>query len=114
MPSIMAWMHTLGEMKLYGTRLSVSCGRCGFWRRVEVDEMIEILGGPDMTVWDCRPPCEAEMCDGSMIFMASPGSGTPFRPLYTTTFPETLPAQAWMAGWPQTWALRASRTSQYR
>lgn len=93
------WQTTLGAMKAEGARVLRSCS-CGFHGAVDLEHMIGVLGGPDMSLWDCRPPCP--LCGAAMLHLASPGPGTPYRPL--TSDPEDhdhdpLPPQAWMAGW---------------
>lgn len=76
-----------------------SASRCAFYEDVDIDFMIALLGGPEMTVWDTEPPCE--ICGRRTHFLASPGSGSVFRPLLNVP-PDhiaPLPIQAWMAGW---------------
>lgn len=97
---VMRWQSTLGDMKLYGSSVIRSCTPCGVWGEVDLDHMADLLGGPEMTLWDCRPPCP--FCGGPMLHLASPGRSTPMRPL--TSHPgdseqHPLPPQAWMAGW---------------
>jgi hypothetical protein len=58
------------------------------------------MGGWDMTIWNTYPPCEVGDCAGLCMFHASPGAGTPTRPMKSSTLgPDELPAEAWMAGW---------------
>jgi hypothetical protein len=95
----MVWQSTLGDMKAERTIVLRTCGTCGFSGEVDIDFMIALLGGPEMTLWDCRPPCA--LCGKDQHHMASPGPGTPFRPL-TSDVPDSivpLPARAWMARW---------------
>lgn len=98
---IPVWQSTLGAMKSAGTRVRLICTTpCQFWTEVDVDDMIGELRGADMTLWDARPPCP--ICDGLARFVASPGQGTPFRPLVSDpgdSDRRPLPPQAWMAGW---------------
>ena len=95
----MRWKGTLGDMLAEGTRVIRSCSACDLWGEVDLDHMVALLGGADMTLWDCRPPCP--YCGQPMTHLASPARGTPYRPL-TSDVPDhirPLPAQAWMAGW---------------
>ncbi|MDB5445685.1 MAG: hypothetical protein JWQ97_1002 [Phenylobacterium sp.] len=95
---VMRWMSTLGAMKAEGTRVLRTCPACGCHGHVDVDHMTELLGGGDMTLWDCRPPCP--LCGKLMHHMASPGPGSIFRPLLSAQpDPECLPPEAWLPGW---------------
>lgn len=78
----MAWQNTLGEMKAHGTLLAqTSSCRCdGRWVELEVDALLA-EHGPDWKAWDRSPPCVS--CGKPGHYMASPGPGTPFRPLRT-------------------------------
>src|SRR4051812_13403994 len=93
------WMTTLAEMKLHGTRLRLVCtSPCTFWEDADIDALIEELGGEDYSVWDAQLQCER--CGQLMRYVASPGPGTPFRPLVSDP-PDRivpLPVGAWMAG----------------
>lgn len=99
-PAVMAWMSTLGAMQAYGTVVIRTCSSpCGFWGEVDLDHMIHLLGGPQMTLWDCEPPCP--LCHRRNHFMASPSRGTPMRPLLSRP-PDAivlLPLEAWLAHW---------------
>ena len=97
---VMRWQSTLGAMREEGTRVILTGCPCGCWGAVDISYFIELLGGADMTLWDCQPPCP--LCGAAMHFMASPGPGTPARPLLshrTDSEEHPLPPQAWMAGW---------------
>lgn len=96
---VMLWMSTLGPMIAEGTRVRRTCNSpCSFWEDVDLPEMVRLLGGPEFSLWDCRLPCE--ICGRRTHFMASPGPGAIFRPLLSTiSDPESLPPEAWMAGW---------------
>jgi hypothetical protein len=96
----MLWMSTLGAMMAEGTLVLRTCPNCGFHGRVDLEHMVDVLGGPEFSLWDCRPPCP--LCEKPMHHMASPGEGSIFRPLLSQ--PEDaeehpLPARAWMKGW---------------
>ena len=96
----MRWQSTLGAMKEAAARVRLlGCG-CGFYGDADLDHFIRLLGGPEMTLWDCRPPCP--LCGDLMHFMASAGPGTPFRPLIShpgDSDASPLPPDAWMPGW---------------
>ena len=100
-PQVMEWMSTLDAMKAAGTCIRASCQSCREWHDVDLDEMIRQLGSPNASLWDRSPPCERDGCKGSMLFLASPGPGTPFRPLISPDVPSdgALPIQALMDGW---------------
>jgi len=100
-PVPMRWMSTLGAMKAEGTVVRASCQACGKWHDVDLDEMIRELGSPEATLWDRHPPCLDPACDGLLMFMASPGLGTPFRPLLSPELPSDapLPIESTMDGW---------------
>ena len=97
--SVPQWMSTLGEMKRWGTRVICSCGKCHAWRPVDLDPLGVLLDW-DGSLWDRRPPCEEGDCPGLCLFLASPGTGTPMRPLKSDGYTlDDLPPQAWMGGW---------------
>lgn len=80
--SPMAWQGTLAQMKAHGTRLAqtASCECRGNWVEIDVDKLLA-EHGPDWSAWDRRPPCAR--CGKPGHYMASPGTGSPFRPLRT-------------------------------
>lgn len=97
---VMRWQSDLGSMIAEGAYVIRTGCRCGCWGVVDLPYMVDLLGGPDMTLWDCRPPCP--LCGQLHHFMASPGPGTPVRPLLSSPGDHDLhplPPQAWMAGW---------------
>lgn len=99
--SVMVWQSTLGEMKRHGTAVKAMCG-CGYTEPVDLDEMIGIMGSEDDTLWDVRPPCPAPGCTWELLYMASPGPGTPFRPMKspgTWGWEDRLPFQRYMKRW---------------
>jgi len=77
---VLAWQRTLGEMIAYGTLLAQSCGHCKKWTPLDPRDLAPLMG-EEATLWDQRPSCPA--CGRPSHFMASPGQGTPFRPLVT-------------------------------
>lgn len=74
------WRSTLGAMKRCGTLVQWSCEKCRGYGPADLDALIEHLG-PDANLWDRQPPCRQPGCDGRVFFQASPGRGTPMRPL---------------------------------
>src|SRR4029453_1851930 len=76
----MAWQGTLGQMKAHGTRLAMTCTApgCGLWVALDVGALIA-KHGEAFRPWDGRPRCVS--CGQPGHYMASPGEGTPFRPL---------------------------------
>lgn len=98
--TVMDWMSDLARMKQHGTVIRASCqnAACRHWWDWPVDDLIRQLGSDKATVWDRRPPCER--CGYDVIFLASTGAGTPFRPLISPWVPEEgLPIQSLMDGW---------------
>lgn len=97
----LSWESSLGAMlDAGGVRCLRSCTACGLWGEVDLEHMVGVLGGRDMSLWDCRTPCP--LCGKPMLHLASPGPGTPARPLASEPGDgerHPLPAQAWMAGW---------------
>lgn len=77
---VLEWRSTLGAMHRCGTVVRWSCQTCHAWGPADLDALVERLG-EDADLWDRTPPCKLAGCDGHVIFLASPGSGTPFRPM---------------------------------
>lgn len=97
---VLDWMSTLDKMKAHGTIIRASCqGKdCRHWWDWPVDDLIRQIGSDKASVWDRQPPCER--CGAEILFLVSPGRGTPFRPLMSTWIPEEgLPIQSLMDGW---------------
>lgn len=91
----MAWMSTLKSMKAYETIVVRICSSpCDFYERQDLDALIALLG-EDAMLHDERPPCPR--CDRLNHFMASPGPGTPMRPLLSPDRgPDPVrPAEGW-------------------
>jgi hypothetical protein len=74
----MAWQATLGGMQANGTLAYQVCSKCKLRRDVDVAALVE-KEGPRSTLWDRRPICPR--CGERTHYMASPGPGTPFRPM---------------------------------
>lgn len=78
----MAWQRSLGEMKEHGTSVAQTsdCKCASRWVDLNLDALLT-LHGPEWVLWDRKPPCPR--CGKPGHYMASPGPGTPFRPLQT-------------------------------
>ena len=74
----MAWQATLGGMQANGTLAYQVCSKCKLRRDVDVAALVD-KEGPRSTLWDRRPICPR--CGERTHYMASPGPGTPFRPM---------------------------------
>ena len=87
--SPMAWQNSLAEMKAYGTIVAQTTGcRCrGRWQVLGVDALIYEFG-PEFVLWDRVARCSA--CGKEGHYTASPGPGTPFRPLRTSVHQDVL------------------------
>jgi len=72
------WMSTLGAMQRHRTRVISTCSRCRGSRTVDLTALIAQLGA-DGSLWNRRPACSS--CGKPGHYMASPGPGTPMRPL---------------------------------
>lgn len=98
-PTVMQWMTTLAEMKKAEARVIRSCASpCRYWVKEDLDALIDLLG-PEACLIGERPPCPR--CKRLTRFMASPGGGSPMRPLlleFGVPDPER-PAGGWPA-WP--------------
>jgi hypothetical protein len=103
---VLEWQSDLAGMKKHGTRIRASCQTCGHWWDLDVDEMIRELGSDKASLWDRSPPCEIEACGGIATCHASPGPGTPTRPLVSIDLPPgvELPIQSLSDGWRGYWA----------
>lgn len=75
--SPMAWQSTLGAMRAHGTAVILTGCACRK-TAIDIEAMIATLG-PDADLWDVHPICAR--CGRRQHYMASPGDGTPFRPL---------------------------------
>lgn len=97
----MRWMSDLGGMAEHRTIIRASCQNpdCRHYWDWPVEDLLTELKSPLATIWDRHPPCEKD-CGGLVLFLASPGAGTPMRPLRSAYVPpEGLPIQALMDGW---------------
>lgn len=81
-PRNVAWMATLGGMVEHRTLVQASCRRCGATRPADLKKLVAHLGSGG-TLLDRHPPCWKPKCGGEVLFLASPGRGTPFRPCIT-------------------------------
>lgn len=77
---VLEWQSNLAGMRKHGTRVQWSCETCRGWGAVDLEPLIARLGEAG-SLWDRQPPCKVPGCGGRVFFLASPGSGTPFRPL---------------------------------
>lgn len=75
-----AWQATVRGLIINGAIVHVACSSCGLWRRVDL-LAIAVAMGDDFSLWDRRPRCRENGCDGQVFFHASPGEGTISRPL---------------------------------
>lgn len=75
-----AWQRSLGEMRDHGTILAATCTArgCGHWQPLDVLALIERFGEA-WSPWNRQPRCTR--CGHKGHYMASPGRGTPMRPL---------------------------------
>lgn len=97
-PTVMRWMSTLGRMKAENIRVRRVCtSPCPYWIDEDLDALIAQLG-PDFSLIDQRPPCPR--CERLNLFMASTGSGTPFRPLQTENRPDPKRPEGGWPPWP--------------
>lgn len=78
-PRRVGWMATVGGMLEVGTQVTASCRSCGATRRADLKKL-QIALGPNGTLIDRHPPCWKPKCQGKVLFIASPGPGTPARP----------------------------------
>lgn len=95
----MTWQGNLAQMEAEGSHVIRICtSPCPHFEVVDVAALIALLG-PAGDLWDARPPCPC--CPGRNHFMASPGPGTPARPLLSwDRGPEPArPPEGWPA-WP--------------
>lgn len=77
-----AWAATLGQMIEAGARVYLACTAqaCGNSTGLDLTSLAKKFGA-DFSLWDRKPVCPA--CGRLGHYMASPGHGTPFRPLKT-------------------------------
>lgn len=88
-------------MRRAGTHVIASCDKpgCGHYWTVDLGQMISEIGSQEATLWDRHGPCERPGCDGTVSYLASPGPGTPKRPLISMHAAGGLPIEAWMDRW---------------
>jgi hypothetical protein len=75
-------MATIGGMIAARTRVTATCRVCGASRPADLKKLVAKLG-TDGTLVDRHPPCWKPKCEGRILFIASPGRGTPARPCTT-------------------------------
>ena len=88
----MDWQRSLGEMQAHGTTVAQTTGcRCaGRWQVLSLDALI-YQHGPDFVLWD--RPARCARCGKVGHYMASPGPGTPYRPLRSSSHQHVLHAE---------------------
>lgn len=74
------WLMSVGAMREAGVRVQARCRKCKVALRVDLDVLCT-LRGRSYSLIGAASRCKVVGCDGQMIFMASPGVGTPFLPL---------------------------------
>lgn len=77
-PAFMEWQATLEGMLKHGAIVARRCVPCETWEIVPALDLAADYG-LEASLIDFHPPCER--CSGPVNFHASPGEGTPFRPL---------------------------------
>lgn len=75
-----AWQGTLAQMRDAGTLVFQACIACGRSTDVDLTKFAEKFGD-SFELWNRRPVCP--LCGKLGHYMASPGPGTPFRPMRT-------------------------------
>jgi hypothetical protein len=76
------WSATLGGLKDSDAIVRAHCRRCGNTFKVELGLLISHFG-KGYSLYDRTSSCRIYKCDGECFFLASPGGGTPLRPLMT-------------------------------
>ena len=76
------WSATLGGLKDSDAIVRAHCRKCSSTFKVEADLLISHFGR-NYTLYDKTSSCRIYSCDGICLFLASPGGGTPLRPLVT-------------------------------
>lgn len=77
---IPTWVRTVRAMREAGVQVRWSCRTCGQWGDADL-ELTERAKGPDFCLINRRPKCRQPNCNGHVLFLYSPGGGTPFAPL---------------------------------
>ncbi len=73
------WIRTIGGMIRAGARVRATCRKCKVCLDVDLAPLLVRLG-PEGTLLDRHPKCRVFNCDGTVIFTASVGEGTPMMP----------------------------------
>ena len=68
-------------MREAGTRVQAHCRKCKVALKVDLDVLCT-LKGRSYSLIGVTTKCKVLLCDGTMFFLASPGPGTPYRPLF--------------------------------
>lgn len=76
----MAWISDLAGMQRHGTLLKAGCRDpgCAHWTGLDVSALI-VEYGEETDLRDADLRCDS--CGGAVLILASPGQGTPFRPV---------------------------------
>jgi len=77
-----AWQSTVGQMRSSGAAVYLACTSQGCGRSTPMN-LTDVAAkfGDDFSLWNRRPVCPE--CGRVGHYMASPGAGTPYRPLRT-------------------------------
>jgi hypothetical protein len=77
-------------MREANVRQRARCRACKIMLRVDLDALCT-LRGRSYCLIGAVSPCKVVGCEGQVIFMASPGPGTPFLPLFNASETGTDP-----------------------
>lgn len=75
-----SWLKTVGEMIRADITLRARCRTCEVMFKVDL-EAIAAVKGRHYSLIGGRAACKIVGCDGCVVFLYSPGKGTPFRPM---------------------------------
>jgi hypothetical protein len=76
------WSATLGGIKDSDAIVRAHCRKCSNTFKVDVGLLISHFGR-NYSLYDRTSSCRIYSCEGECLFLASPGGGTPLRPLVT-------------------------------
>jgi hypothetical protein len=79
--SPLQWQASLGGLMAADARVYATCTGCGWTRNPLPLEPIAAKFGVNYSLWDRRPRCRQPGCTGRVLFMATLGDSTPYRPL---------------------------------
>lgn len=74
------WMSSIGYMRDSDVRVRALCRKCRVLLEVDLNVMCT-MRGRSFSLINAKARCKIVGCGGEVFFMASPGEGTPFRPL---------------------------------